>query len=122
MRRALRQRRRWWLGPAPAPVTELVRIVGPEHSVPYPRAEADWQPRLSGIAASIRAGWEVPPVIASPDGGKLRINDGNHRFEAQRQMGRDTVETVIFFDDRTSCERFRPPWAANAVRSEGVPR
>jgi hypothetical protein len=87
--------------------------------MPFPRGEEDWTPRLDEIAESIRSGWDVPPVIASHDGTGLVVNDGNHRFEAQRRMGRETVWCIVWFDNEGAWRSYQPPWATGAARQAG---
>jgi hypothetical protein len=118
----LRKIRRWWLGPVAVPVGELTRIVGPEPGMAYPRGEQDWAPRLDGIAESIRAGWDVPPVIAQWTAGGLVVSDGNHRCEAQRRMGRAEVSCIVWFDGEDDWRAFQAPWVAGAAREAGEPR
>ena len=122
MARALRERRQWWIGVADVPVGLLRRIVGPEPGMPFPRAARDWVARLDGIADSIRDGWDTPPVIAGYEAGELVVNDGNHRYEAQRRMGRGAIGAVLRFDDQQAWESYRPAWAGHAPREAGVPR
>jgi hypothetical protein len=121
MARGLRRRRRWWIGPVAVPVVELSRIVGPEPGMPYPRAPEDWEPRLAGIERSLRRGWDVPPVIVDAcHTDALLVADGNHRFEAQRQMGRDAVWSLLFFDEEETWRSFERPWAVDASRHVGT--
>ena len=119
MSRVLCEKQAWWLGPVQAPVVELVRQVGPEPGMSFPRATVDWEPRLSGIIESIKAGWDAPPVIAEYRDERLLICDGNHRFEAQRRIGRPSVWTIICFHDEASWRAFARPWAAEAPRLSG---
>ena len=121
MVRGLRRQQRWWIGPVEVPVGELVRIVGPEPDMPYPRAPEDWGPRLAGIQQSLRSGWDAPPVIVDAcRADALLVSDGNHRFEAQRQMGRDAVWALLFFDDAEAWRSFAQPWAIDAPRQAGA--
>ena len=121
MARGLRRRRRWWIGPVAVPVRELSRIVGPEPGMPYPRAPEDWEPRLAGIERSLRRGWDVPPVIVDAcHTDALLVADGNHRFEAQRQVGRDAVWALLFFDEEETWRSFERPWAVDAPRHVGA--
>lgn len=121
MVRGLRRQRRWWIGPVEAPVIGLTRIVGPEPDMPFPRSFEDWEPRLAGIQKSIAGGWDVPPVIVDAcRTGVLHISDGNHRFEAQRQMGRGVVWAILFFDDKKAWQSFERPWASAVARQDGV--
>ena len=121
MVRALRRGQQWWIGPLEVPVGELTRIVGPEPGMPYPRAYEDWEPRLAGIERSLKSGWDAPPVIVDacrPD--VLLVADGNHRFEAQRRMGRPAVWALLFFDSEDGWRSFDRPWAIGAVRHAGA--
>jgi hypothetical protein len=101
------------------PVGELTRIVGPEVGMRFPRGEEDWTPRLDEIAESIRSGWDVPPIIASHEGEHLVVNDGNHRFEAQRRMGCESVWCIVWFVDEGAWRGYQPAWATGAARQAG---
>jgi len=121
MVRGLRRQARWWIGPVEVPVGELRRIVGPEPAMAYPRTAEDWEPRLAGIERSIRRGWDAPPIIVDACApGVLLVADGNHRFEAQRRMGRPAVWAILFFDDEGAWRGFEPPWTAGATRNTGA--
>jgi ParB-like nuclease domain len=121
MSRGLGERRQWWLGPVEMPVADLTRIVGPEPGMPFPRNEEDWMPRLSGIAESIRAGWDVPPIIAEHrEGSAFLVNDGNHRYAAQCLMGQRTVTAIVRFTSEDAWLRAgRAAWAAGAPMEAG---
>jgi ParB-like nuclease family protein len=119
MFRGLSAYRQWWLGPVGVPVQQLIRIVGPEPGMPFPRHQHDWVPRLDGIADSIRGGWDVPPVVAEYRDAGLVVNDGNHRYAAQCRMGCGTVSAIVRFDSEDAWRRFRPAWAAGAPREAG---
>jgi hypothetical protein len=122
MARALRECRQWWIGPVNVPVGLLRRIVGPESGMPFPRDDRDWVPRLDGIAESIRAGWDAPPIIVGYEAGDLVVNDGNHRYAAQQRMGRTAVGAVLRFEGERTWATFRPVWAEGAPRDAGMLR
>lgn len=119
MARGLARQQRWWLGPVQVPVVELARCVGPEPGMPYPRATEDWQPRLDALARSIEQGWDVPPVIVEARSDGLVVCDGNHRYEAQVQLGRRSVRAVIWFNEEASLRGFDKVWADGATREVG---
>lgn len=87
---------------------------------PFSGAAARRAAAAGGIErpASAPAG-DVPPAIASASGTELLVNDGDHRVEAQRQIGRRTVDTIVFFDRREHWDSFWPSWATAAPRRRG---
>ena len=66
----------------------FVRCCGPEDGMLY-RVPADaFQARVDRIKERYLAkDWDMPPLIVSIEDGSFVLNDGNHRFEALKQLG-----------------------------------
>ena len=52
-------------------------------------------------------GWEPPPLLAEGRGGRLLLQDGNHRYEALVREGARHAWVLVYFDDADACEEFR---------------
>jgi hypothetical protein len=53
-------------------------------------------------------------VIVSHRGGRLLLEDGNHRVEGLRRAGKDHAWAVIAFEDRGERNRFVAPSPARS--------
>lgn len=101
---------RCWLGPVQLPVDQLHRLAGPPgHPVLVPVDDDDWRDDVDDMADRIEDDeddWEPPPVIVTYQGGRLVLEDGNHRVEGARRAGSDLVWAVVAFDDPAARRRF----------------
>lgn len=97
-----------WTGPVQLPLDQLNRLAGPPGQ-PVLEAVPDdyWRPDVDQLAAEIEQGREPPPVIVSLHGGKLELEDGNHRAEALRRAGRSETWAIVGFEDLQSFNLFR---------------
>jgi hypothetical protein len=104
---ALAQHRHWWLGPLLVPVAELVRLAGPEDEAVCPIEPEEWEGEVDGMEESLDDGWQPPPLLAEHDGGRLLLQDGNHRYEAMVRAGETHAWTLVYFDDPGDRDEFR---------------
>jgi len=66
----------------------LERCCGPEAAMKYPVPEADFRKHVGEIAAFYQeGGWDMPPLIVYRGDSGYELNDGNHRYEALKQLG-----------------------------------
>lgn len=101
---------RWWLGPVQLPVDQLHRLAGPPDApVLCPVDEDYWRDDVEEMAERIEEQWEPPPVIVTYRGGRLVLEDGNHRVEGVRRAGKDHVWAVVAFEDPVERDRFVAP-------------
>lgn len=106
---------RWWLGPVQLPVDQLHRLAGPPDApVLCPVDEDYWRDDVEEMAERIEEQWEPPPVIVTYRGGRLVLEDGNHRVEGVRRAGKDHVWAVVAFEDPVERDRFVAPNPAEA--------
>ena len=56
---------------------------------------------------SLDEGWRPPPLLAEYQGGRLLLQDGNHRFEALVRAGETHAWTLVYFDTRRDLDEFR---------------
>ena len=102
----LGQDEHWWLGPLQVPVSELVRLAGPEDEALCPIEADEWEGDVGAMEESIEQGWEPPPLLAQFSDGDLLLQDGNHRYEALVRAGEESAWVLVWFDDRADLERF----------------
>lgn len=95
----LKLQRRWWIGPVELPLAVLTRCCGPEPEMEFRMSPAAWDRRVNGLADSLVALADVPPLIVQYRAGVYSIRDGNHRHEALRRKGWRTCWAVIWYDD-----------------------
>jgi hypothetical protein len=104
---ALAQDPHWWVGPVRLPVDALERLAGPEdEEVLCPIEPDEWEDDVDGMAASLEAGWEPPPLLVEHQDGKLLLQDGNHRYEALVRQGAETAWALVYFDDEATRDAF----------------
>lgn len=103
---ALAQQRHWWLGPVELPLERLERLAGPEDDMVCPIDDEEWDEDLGEMEASLEQGWEPPPLLVQYEGGRLLLQDGNHRFEAMARAGEETVWALIYFADPADRDEF----------------
>ena len=96
---ALAQRRHWWLGPIPVPLSDLVRLAGPERDALVTVPTERWEDDVGDMEESLDDGWEPPPLLAEYRDGELRLQDGNHRYEALERADAPTAWVLVYFDD-----------------------
>src|SRR4051794_35858231 len=101
----LRRAPRWWVGPCLFPLSALTRCTGPEPTMEYCVASAQWAIRRAGMQAALTAGWKPPPLLVEYRAEThLSIRDGNHRYAALLDSGYTVYWTIIWFNaahDRT---------------------
>ncbi len=103
----LTRRHRHWLGPLRLPLDELNRFVGPEGDPVLVEVDDDyWDSRVTDMADKIDDGFVPAPLVVSFQGGRLHLEDGNHRVESLRRSGRAEGWAVVGFRDASELERF----------------
>lgn len=89
---------RLWEGPLPVPLHALARSCGPEPEMEYPEPPERWEARVVALAAHLRAGGRLAPLIVQRRGGILSVRDGNHRLGALERLGEAGAWVVIWTD------------------------
>jgi len=102
----LAEREHWWWGPVRVPVDAIARLAGPEEDALLPIDADHWEHDVESMEESLESGWEPPPLLAEWQGGKLLLQDGNHRYEAQVREGATGVWVIVFSDDLAAREDF----------------
>jgi hypothetical protein len=103
---ALAQKRHWWLGPVRLPIDDLVQMAGPDDDLECPIEPQEWEHDVEAMESSVEQGWEPPPLLVEYSGGELRLQDGNHRYEALRRAGETHAWALVWFDDPAERDRF----------------
>ncbi len=101
---------RYFLGPMELPLALFERCCGPEENMRY-RVDAAWFERhVSELAEVIRRNPDMPPLIVHflNDQGtwKFELNDGNHRFEAYRRMGYESMQFIVWITEESELREF----------------
>ncbi len=71
--------RHWWTGPVEVSVDDLVRLAGPETDVLVPIGTDEWEDDGRQM-----------------QGGRLLLEDGNHRYEALVRADAETAWVLVF--------------------------
>lgn len=102
----LRQRWPVWAGPVRVPLDQLHRLAGPAgQPVLCVVDDEEWDPRVDDLAGKVADGHEPPPLVATFDGGRLVLEDGNHRAEALRRAGDRHAWAVVGFEGAEARDR-----------------
>lgn len=96
----------WWVGPLLVPVDDLERLAGPEGDALVPIERTEWEHDVGEMEGSIEAGWYPPPLLAEFQGGRLLLQDGNHRYEALVRAGEPEAWVLVWFDDPDTRDRW----------------
>ncbi len=105
----LKQAQRWWIGPVLVPIEQMVRNCGPEPVMPFKVTVEDWEQKTHAMASSFDDPVNLPPVILQSIFGTLYLRDGNHRSEAARKKGWQSLWAIIWFDSEED-------WKTNNVQ------
>ncbi|MBI9015112.1 MAG: ParB-like nuclease domain-containing protein [Clostridiales bacterium] len=85
--KGLKLQHRYWLGPIKLELNKFSRCCGPEIGLNFYEPEEHFERRVNQMINSIKAGWEMPPLIVKYEAGVYELNDGNHRYEALKRCG-----------------------------------
>lgn len=97
----------YWAGPLEVPFAELHRLAGPQGDpVLCPVEDEEWGDNVDHIRENIEEGWVPPPLIVSLQGGRLVLEDGNHRVEGLRRARATQAWAVIAFESKEEREAF----------------
>ena len=88
--------------------TSSIRLAGPEDEALCPIEPDEWEGDVDAMEESLDDGWEPPPLLAEHQGGRLLLQDGNHRYEALVRAGETHAWTLIWFDDPGDRRRVPP--------------
>lgn len=94
----LRLAPRLWKGLLPLPLHALARSCGPEPEMEYPESPERWKARVLALAAHVRAGGRLAPLIVQRRDGTLSVRDGNHRLGALERLGESVACMVVWRD------------------------
>lgn len=89
---------RLWEGPLRVPLHALARCCGPEPEMEYPEPSERWEARVTALAAHVRAGGRLAPLIVQRRSGTLSVRDGNHRLGALERLVEPAAWVVVWTD------------------------
>jgi hypothetical protein len=99
-------KKRFYFGPILYDISKLQRCCGPEKSMKYRTPEDEFDKKVNSIINRILAGWEIPPIIVNYDNKKMIINDGNHRYEAYKRIGRNQIKVIFWVTKEREYNKF----------------
>ncbi len=106
----LKRFNRYYLGPVELPLTLFERCCGPEENMRYRVDEGWFEQHVIELAEVIRRNPDMPPLIVHflNDQGtwKFELNDGNHRFEAYRRMGYESMQFIVWITEESELLEF----------------
>lgn len=97
--------KRYYYGPVNINLTLLTRCTGPEKEMQYQVSEESFNERSNGIIKRIQSGWLLPPILINYCDGKLKINDGNHRYEAYKRMNYTKIPGIFWVTKKIDYEK-----------------
>jgi hypothetical protein len=99
-------KKRYYFGPVTYDINKLQRSCGPETSMKYRTSEDEFNKKVNNIINRIESGWEMPPLIVNYENNKMIINDGNHRHEAYKRMGKYYVQVIFWVTKEKEYDKF----------------
>jgi hypothetical protein len=103
---ALALRPHWWVGPLELELADLERLAGPEDDALCAVDDDEWEDDIDSMEDSLDDGWAPPPLLVQYDGGRLLLQDGNHRYEAMVRSGERRGWGIVYFDVEADRDRF----------------
>ncbi len=69
--------------------------------------DKDWWIRhVSDLEKSIQSDTDMPPLLVSYVNGDFELNDGNHRYQAYRNLGTENVPVIFWITEKADYESF----------------
>lgn len=93
---------RIFFGPVTMPIRLFTRCAGPEETMRFRIHPGWWEHKMGLITEAVRTCTDLPPLIVHyliPEGqteGEFELNDGNHRWEACRQLRIDAFPVILW--------------------------
>jgi hypothetical protein len=98
---------RQYLGPLELEFKYMVRCYGPEEDMQFRADKDSFEFRIKNMVTEAKGDWDIPPLIVSYYKGELTINDGNHRFEALKKLGKDRYHVIIWTTSEEDMSEFK---------------
>lgn len=88
---------RTWYAPELMCLNLFQRCCGPEDGMKFQTPDKGFYDRVNSIARKFQTGlWDMPPLIIQRTNNGYELNDGNHRFEALKQLGINKYWVIIW--------------------------
>jgi hypothetical protein len=88
--------KRYFTQPVLFRLNAFKRNCGPEAGMKYRVKQPGFEFMVQSMMASIRYGWDVPPLIIEYKDGTFDMSDGNHRYEALVRLGFKYFFTIFW--------------------------
>lgn len=86
---------RFWVWPLLLPLSKIHRCCGPEDTMEYQVSQQRFDEKIERIVWYIDSNNQMEPIICEYKDSKLSIRDGNHRYEALKQLWLWSYRVVI---------------------------
>lgn len=97
---------RYFIGPVIMPLHLFCRCCGPEENMKY-QVDKEWfEKHVEKLRQVLLAVEDMPPLIANYVDGHFELNDGNHRFEALKRLGRCEYPFIIWITEKKDYDDF----------------
>ena len=91
---------RFYHGPMDMPIRLFRRCCGPEPDMKYHEPEEWFEKRVNALREALQTDGDFPPLIVNYVKGEFVINDGNHRYEALRRIGREKHPVIFWVTEK----------------------
>lgn len=92
----LRRAPRQYMGPLTLPLALLERCCGPEPDMRFQVDARGFEAHVAELMRAVEAGEDMPPLIVNYAAGAFTVNDGNHRLEAYKRLGRSECAAIVW--------------------------
>ena len=97
---------RYFMCPVKMPLSFFTRCCGPEDDMKYKIPKDAFELHVQKLMNVIQNESNMPPFIANYVDGRFELNDGNHRFEAYRRLGKKEHYIIIWITQKHEYDEF----------------
>lgn len=103
---------RYFLGPAPMPLSLFHRCCGPEENMKWRVHPVHFENKVQQMMETAQKDKEMPPLIihylfSEKDGQpEFELNEGNDRFEAYQRLGLEETPVIVWITEKEEYQDF----------------
>ncbi len=97
---------RFFLGPFIMPLSLFTRCCGPEKEMKYQVNKEWFEKRVESLKKTFQINRDMPPLIVHYVDHGFELNDGNHRFEALRQLSVKEYPVIVWITEQAEYDEF----------------
>ena len=98
--------KRYYFSPARFPIDMFERCGGPEPGMKFKTNPDSWAARVAELETSIQNDPDMPPLIVHYVDGGFELNDGNHRWQAYKNLGAQSVWAIVWITEAAERDDF----------------